>query len=192
MAKTSLMIFLLEFAAFLLLQGCQLSNNPAAYPGADAYPSDLISPPTLTVAPNKSAVVGRVVRISGNQRKALRNTSILFAKTQWNEQKNEGIFVLDTANSPGTLTRSDGSFMINNIEPGTYVIIVGDAIGVHTVISEPDGRAKVYTIEPNQILDIGIIEVDWGDTSSSLTYSVWRLSGTAHKFQHNAPPPARL
>lgn len=162
MPKTNPIIFPLVIFATLFLQGCQSVISPASYPGHGSYPGDRLPPPVITLTPKKSAVIGRVIQISGNQRKSLANTSVRLAKTQWNEQKTEGIFVLDTANSPGALTRSDGSFALVNIEPGDYVIIVGDVIGVHVIVSEPDGKAKVYTAEQDQILDIGTLEIDWG------------------------------
>jgi hypothetical protein len=116
----------------------------------------------ITLIPKKSAIIGRVFRVSNNYRNVLAHTSIRLAKIQWNQHKIEGIFVLDTANSPGALTRSDGSFTISNIEPGDYVIIVGDVIGVHTIISDSEGKIKIYSVEPDQILDIGTLEIDWG------------------------------
>jgi hypothetical protein len=69
--------------------------------------------------------------------------------------------VLDTANSPSAITRTDGSFAFINIEPGDYVIIVGDVEGVHTIIAEPGGRATVYTAEQGETLDVGTLEVYW-------------------------------
>lgn len=154
-------LLLLVLAVSLVTPGCQQSNGGSAYPGPVAYPGDALPPLRLTVTPSKAVVIGHVVRVSNDQRKALAKTSVRLAKVQWNEQKTEGIFVLDTANSPGALTRADGSFAFANIEPGDYVIIVGDVIGVHTVISEPDGRARIYTAEPDRILDVGTLEVHW-------------------------------
>jgi len=149
----------LVLLVYLCIQGCQYPSDIEPYPKPVSYPNDRLPLPALTLAPTKSALIGRVVLSNNHQ--ALANTSIRLAKVQWNEQKTEGIFVLDTANSPGALTRSDGSFALMNIEPGDYVIIVGDVIGVHVIISEPDGKAKVYTAEQNQILDIGTLEIDW-------------------------------
>jgi hypothetical protein len=149
----------LVLLVYLCIQGCQYPSDIEPYPKPVSYPNDRLPLPALTLAPTKSALIGRVVLSNNHQ--ALANTSIRLAKVQWNEQKTEGIFVLDTANSPGALTRSDGSFALMNIEPGDYVIIVGDVIGVHVIISEPDGKAKVYTAEQNQILDIGTVEIDW-------------------------------
>lgn len=162
MSKTNLISPLLTLFVTLFLQGCQPAVSPVPYPGPGAYPSDRLPTPVITLIPKKSAIIGRVFRVSNNYRNVLAHTSIRLAKIQWNQHKIEGIFVLDTANSPGALTRSDGSFTISNIEPGDYVIIVGDVIGVHTIISDSEGKIKIYSVEPDQILDIGTLEIDWG------------------------------
>lgn len=159
MSNTRSIIFLLLLLTLSSVQ-CQQVANRSSYPSS-AYPSDGIPLPQFTIAPSKSAVIGRIVLISGNQRKELANTVVRLAPVQWNEQKTDGIFVLDTAHSPGTITRTDGLFTFINIEPADYVIIVGDVMGVHAIILESDGRVKIFRAEANQTLDVGTLEITW-------------------------------
>ena len=52
-----------------------------------------------------------------------------------------------------------GVFSHENIEPADYVVVVGEVIGIHEIISNSDGSAKIYTAEEGQIIDVGIIRV---------------------------------
>ena len=73
-----------------------------------------------------------------------------------------GAFALDDAFSPGDLTDPQGWFNIENIEPREYVIIVGEAIGAYEIIQDKGGQARVWDAAPDQILDVGVLEVDLG------------------------------
>jgi hypothetical protein len=75
-------------------------------------------------------------------------------------QDSEAIFVLDTANSPTTTTASDGSFVIQNIMPGEYVIIVGNPHADYEIITDETEHPKVWNFDANQINDVERLVVD--------------------------------
>jgi hypothetical protein len=61
------------------------------------------------------------------------------------------------------VTNEQGSFMFSNIEPGEYVIVVGNVEGVdleaYEIIANPDGSGRVVNAEADQIIDVGKLEV---------------------------------
>jgi hypothetical protein len=77
-------------------------------------------------------------------------------------QDGEGAFVLDGARSPGAITDPQGHFLIPEIEPVEYVVIIGDVFGEYVILDQPNGEAQVWTAEADQILDLGVLEVALG------------------------------
>ena len=113
-----------------------------------------------TLSPTLSAVKGRVLTVASGSPRPLADTVVRLAKVFYNEPHTDGVYVLDGASSPGALTDQDGRFSIVNIEPADYVIVVGDAESPdHVIISEPDGKARLFTAEAGQVLDVGTLEV---------------------------------
>ena len=112
----------------------------------------------VTPSPSKSAIVGQVFSLPGNN-KPLPNTVVRLARVIWNEQKTDGAFVLEGATSPSTITDKDGHFAFKDIEPADYVIVIGDVQGSHVIISESNGKAKVYSAGKDKVLDLGTLSV---------------------------------
>ena len=110
-----------------------------------------------TPRPSRSAMVGRVVSTSGG--KPLSQVVVRLARVFWGEQGSDGLFVLETASSPGSVTDADGTFFFPDIDPGEYVVIVGDVEAEHTVVEHADGSARVFTAVENDIVDVGTLEV---------------------------------
>lgn len=70
-----------------------------------------------------------------------------------------GAFVLDEALSPATLTDSDGRFVLDNVEPKEYVLVVGDVNVSYGIIAERSGDAKVWDLPADELVDMGVLEV---------------------------------
>lgn len=121
--------------------------------------NDLLAKAQREVPADKAAIVGVVTHDNGT---GYDNTPIRLAEIVWNAEKTEGAFFLDMAQSPGTYTLSNGAFMINNIKPGEYAMIVGDVMERNTVIRE-DGqdRVRVYSLTAGTVLDIGVMKVEY-------------------------------
>jgi hypothetical protein len=110
-----------------------------------------------TPSENKASITGRVIdEITGQ---ALPNTAVLLAKVHY--QDGQGIFVLEDAHAPGDLTDENGYFIIQDIDPLEYVIVVGDTMTFdgYTIIQNADGKARVYSAEANNILDVSDLRV---------------------------------
>lgn len=130
--------------------GCSTKIGPTEIPIPTAVP-------TIVVAENKSAITGYV--ISMITKKALNDTPVRLARVFWDAERKEGAYVLDGANSPSTLTQIDGRFVIENIDPGDYVIVVGDVFSTSYIVSKPDGKAEVYMAVEGEVLDVDILQV---------------------------------
>lgn len=79
-----------------------------------------------------------------------------------NENSDNGAYILDTAFSPGTITDESGFFFFENIEPIEYVIVVGDIENNnYEIISQENGRPRVWHAVEGQILDVGKLQIDY-------------------------------
>ena len=118
--------------------------------------------PTLssTAMPGKSAIVGQVVSIAGQQPQPLPNTEVRIASVIWNEDKTDGAFVIDEASNPTFITDDLGGFVFTDIEPQDYVIVVGELYGQNVILSKPDGTARIFTLTADNILNVGTLQVD--------------------------------
>ena len=76
-------------------------------------------------------------------------------------QGEDGAYVLDSANSPGAFTDQEGRFVIPNIAPGEFVLVIGDPMSNYTVVSDADGKVRTWAAAANQILDMEQIRSDF-------------------------------
>ena len=86
--------------------------------------------------------------------------SVRLAPTFLEPQTDEKLFILSGAESPGTTTDEEGYFLFDALDPGEYVMIIGDIIGFHQIIAGADGQAQLYVIEPDEVINAGLIEVE--------------------------------
>jgi hypothetical protein len=121
------------------------------------------SPPPTTIPPRvplpesgTSSVFGRVFSKKTNE--PLVNILVRIARVV--RQGGDGAFVLEDAFSPGSLTNEEGYFVISNVDPIEYVIVVGDVNLDYDIIAEDSGRAKVWQTIKGQVLDVGELKVD--------------------------------
>ena len=124
--------------------------------GGDASktpPSTIV--PTPTLAAGTASVVGQVTSVQSG--KPLANRPVWLAPITY--QGDEGVYALDTAFSPGSKTDQDGKFRIVNVEPKDYVLVVGDPNSDYQIISEPSGKARVWKLQADQTLDVGVLNV---------------------------------
>jgi hypothetical protein len=124
---------------------------------ADAAP--LATPVPTQPDPAKATLTGVVLSRKENGSKALAGTAVRLARVYWNADKTDGAFVLEGATSPSTGSKDDGSFMLTDVPPGDYVIVVGDPEARNSIVQEPTGRARIITLQPGQTLDIGNLEL---------------------------------
>jgi hypothetical protein len=104
----------------------------------------------------RATVVGTVV--SRSEGTPLTGVAVRLAEVH--RQGDEGAFVLDDAFSPGGTTDELGRFVIEDVEPQEYVIVVGDVGTQYDILAEPSGDARVWEVPSDQVLDVGELEVE--------------------------------
>jgi hypothetical protein len=113
----------------------------------------------ITLTPTKAALSGKVYTSYSGSLQPLKGTVVRLAKVFWNNDKTDGAFVLEGGSSPSTITNQKGEFVFGNIDPADYVVVVGDAEGDNEIIAETNGKAKIYKVEADKILDVGTLKV---------------------------------
>lgn len=145
-----------------------------AYPASNAYPGNnstypenvifstpqpVIDPslPVPTPQPGNATLIGFVnSQVTGSP---VQNVPVSLAKVYRNDQ-GDGAFALEGASSPTTITDGNGRFVFIDLEPSDYVIVVGNVeVNWYEIIPEPSGKVKVWTVSPEQVNDIGTIQV---------------------------------
>ncbi len=71
----------------------------------------------------------------------------------------EKYYLLDQSNSPSRYADKNGYFVITNVKPQEYVIIVGQPEGENEVIKDETGKAKIWTVPADQVLNVGQLNV---------------------------------
>ena len=147
MNRKLLLIF--SFVLFLaLLTGCRGSKDKLSKSG-----------PTATPIPNpntdKATVTGKIFSTSAN--KPYPKAPVWLAEVY--RSGDNGAYVLDHAFSPASFADDNGAFVISNVDPKEYVIVVGDPDNVYVVIPDDTGRARVWKTEAGKILDVGTLNV---------------------------------
>ena len=109
--------------------------------------------------PGMATVTGRVFSTTDNA--PLRNYDVRLAEVVRVDDPKVGkdVYLLDEAFSPGAITDSEGVFVVESTEAKEYVIIVGDVAFTHEVIKDGSGKALVWNALPDQVLDVGVLEV---------------------------------
>jgi hypothetical protein len=134
----------------LFLTGCR--SDPSVQPPSTLAPTSIPLPEA-----DKATVKGQIV--SEKDRSPIQDTVVRLAAVY--RQGEEGAYVLDSANSPGAFTDQEGRFVIPNIPPGEFVLVIGDPMSNYTVISDADGKVKTWAAAANQILDLEQILTDF-------------------------------
>ncbi|MBN1452884.1 MAG: hypothetical protein JW963_17835 [Anaerolineales bacterium] len=73
---------------------------------------------------------------------------------------NDGLMEMarfDITTAPQAITDENGQFTFTNVEPGRYGAILGGAINDYLLADFRTQEEVVFTLEPNQVLDLGEI-----------------------------------
>lgn len=144
-------ISLLSFFCLILLAAC----SGIASPTATLTPT----PTYAALSADKTTVTGRVVNTSGEP---YQNLTVRLAEVYYaTDNPEQGAYVLDAAFSPGGVTDQNGYFIIPEINPMDYVLVLGSPDAAYKIIENEVGKAKVWHTEAGQILDMGEISLDF-------------------------------
>ncbi len=104
-----------------------------------------------------ASVYGEV--IDARTRRPIPSVAVRLAEVYRSDSRDEGAFVLDDAFSPAALTDEQGRFVIENVTPQEYIVIVGDINISYAIITTASGDAEVWDLSHNTVSDIGTLEV---------------------------------
>jgi hypothetical protein len=142
--KTVKLILLLSFILLAMAAcGRQLTQNNSPTPTSIPNPE-----------PGKATVTGKVISTTTN--KPL-NIPVWLAEVH--RQGDQGVYLLDAVNSPSIYADDNGIFVLENVDPMEYVIIVGNPEGQNVVITDDTGKPKVWNIPGDKIFDVGELMV---------------------------------
>lgn len=141
------LIVILSFILFLVvLPGCQGSKNKTSAEKATPIPKP---------DSEKATVTGKVISTPLNQ--PYPNVPVFLAEVF--RQGEYGAYVLNFTFSPSTFADAQGVFVLPNIDPKEYVIVVGNPEGNYEIIPDDAGKARTWKLEAGKILDVGQLYV---------------------------------
>jgi hypothetical protein len=146
-------IFIFFFVLSSFLSACNKSTSPTINPEVLVTATPPPQPET-----GKASITGHIQHTDGYD---LTDMIIRLAVVARGAEGHGGAYILDIASSPGTVTDESGQFLIQNINPGEYVIVIGDieSTGIYEIIKESNGAAKVWNFPENQVTDVGDLAV---------------------------------
>lgn len=141
----SIIIFLLLAS---LLNSCQKASD---------IDSSKLTP---VIDADKTAIAGIIVE--GIKPQPVEGIVVRLGNVIWSEDKTDGNFIIDGANSPSTITDVKGYFLFNNIDVDDYVIVIGNLEESPTVVVQKDQKEKAEIFSPkiNEALFVGNLNLD--------------------------------
>lgn len=163
--RRSLLVFIIVLSAVMVVACQSGAETPAPQPTAvvenTAVVSDGGDGVVFPIEPDEDSGVvrGRIISVLTTQ--PLSNTVVALA--QVTRQGDDGAFVLNTASSPMNISDVEGYFIIPNVPPGEFVMVVGDPYAANQIIENPDTQmAQTYFVEQGRVTEVGEIQVDIG------------------------------
>ena len=141
----------------------QIASTPTStrvFPTSTSI-STLISPsmtPTLSLYPDTAVIMGKLVY--GETDEPLEQGKLV-RLVQVETVEGETILIFGGVDDPMAETQSDGSFMINNVQPGRYAIVVHNVRGaLYVQLESSVGNLIIISFETGgQEIDLGTIPV---------------------------------
>jgi len=81
----------------------------------------------------------------------------IYAAPFYPTEGEQGFFILEPSIHPYGLVYHDGYFVINNVPPGKYVLVVGSTPESAVAIRNSKGAIQIFTVEAGRILNVGIV-----------------------------------
>lgn len=169
MHKSVSFFLVLSLLTLWLLTACeQGAATPTPAPNATeqggsdgavipSVPASTATPVPVEPESGKALVVGRILSLQSGE--PLTDTIVMMAEVF--RQGEAGAYVLDAARSPSTFTDGEGNFVIANVDPGEYVIIIGDPYQEPTIIEdEATQKAATWQVVADQVLDVADLVVN--------------------------------
>jgi hypothetical protein len=70
-----------------------------------------------------------------------------------------GIFSLDPGLCPQAELERGGAFQLNDVKPGSYVLVVGPSAEEARLVVDAQQKARVFEVKPGQVLELGQLKL---------------------------------
>jgi|YNPNPStandDraft_1061719.scaffolds.fasta_scaffold05263_7 hypothetical protein len=130
---------------------CSSCGSPSGLAGTSALST--LSPVATPLSPvtdtNSGAIFGRLnlENLPWGERELF-----IYAAPFYPTDGDGGFFILDPSMHPSGPVYYDGSFVINNVPPGKYVLVVGPTPEDAVAIRDPKGTVRIFAVEAGQVL----------------------------------------
>jgi hypothetical protein len=148
-------------------QASQATTSPLAAPESPlAAPESPLATPAsaVIVEPNTTATTGAVigtVRIrSATVDKPVADMKVALAEVIQPEAGPPRATGYDPANSPQTTSDSQGHFVIENVKPGLYGIILDGVITSLMLVDPETQESIIIEVKANEFVDVGTLEYE--------------------------------
>lgn len=135
-------------------------------PPGNGYPvmkedQSLTRTPIIIPTPSETTgvVFGRIMSSIDNS--PITFTTIYLGEILQLSDKEGYLFTLQEKSSPHSESDKDGNFVIYDIDPGQYVILLFTPRKSVPIIDEENGKEVVIVIEPNTTLELPPYTVNW-------------------------------
>jgi hypothetical protein len=137
--------------------------SPLATPTSVPTPTSSPDESTMSIpapAPGKGTITGRFVDYQSGEPGP--ETVVYLGELSPVELEGDETHIvsMNPDSSPSTGTDKDGYFVFQDVEPGTYAMVMWTP-GNSWVVSDPDTKLDILvTVEADQITDLGEVETD--------------------------------
>ena len=83
----------------------------------------------------------------------------VYAAPFYGDENGKGIYVLDPSLHPQSELDGEGSFQLNNLTPGRYVLVVGPRADSGVVVQDEQAKTRVVTVKPDEVLQLGVVKL---------------------------------
>ncbi|MDY6867865.1 MAG: hypothetical protein SVT56_08160 [Chloroflexota bacterium] len=94
------------------------------------------------------------------QKEPVSYTSVFLASKVFNDSEESYVLSISENSSPSTKTLFSGEFVISNIPPGEYTLVLVPPTSAVPILDKSGAEIEII-IEGGKCLDLGILYVDW-------------------------------
>jgi hypothetical protein len=143
------LILALALTLVLLFAACSPAapgSTPAATPAATATP------------PQPKAGMGAITGQSPESAGRWPDSEVsIYAAPYAATGDGGGFFALEPNQHPHAVLDSSGTFGINDVPPGTYVLVVGPEPSAARLVADEQNKTRIFTVEAGKVLQLGKI-----------------------------------
>jgi len=133
--------------------------GPIATPTVTLEPAPTITIPTPL--PGLGIVHGRLVQETGQ---LMVNTQVRLGEVVWfqGQEGQDGLVVSEQSRAPQTISDAQGNFVIVDVKPGTYGLVVVDSTSSDPIFvrDRVTSRALLIEVKKDKIVDLGKVLVN--------------------------------